>query len=238
MTVRFVQIMPSAFESIADKHDLSLTEQCIVLRLVLIVDHETATYRCTRSDLSERLGINRANLRRILGRLTEAGLVEESFPKGHQGWVRLPCYGDIVNVSYGAKRAVRMARSETMRPGDDDEPYGAKRAIQRRGTRQANRASPMSTSTEPRDAVEVAAVVDINDARGRASTTRGPRDWTPTPFPLGASLPCSTAHVCGCSAGGGSEATPVHPRSLNDDVNPSATNVRGLRDPRAMGMAQ
>lgn len=48
------------------------------------------------------------------------------------------------------------------------------------------------------------------------------------PHPLDASLPR-------VSAGGGSEATPVHPRSLNDIPSSLAADVSHLRDPRAMG---
>lgn len=62
----------------------------------------------------------------------------------------------------------------------------------------------------------------------RAATASSRAALAGEPHPLDASLPR-------VSAGGGSEATPVHPRSLNDIPSSLAADVSHLRDPRAMG---
>jgi hypothetical protein len=246
---RFVQLRPSAFEDAVEQHTLSLAEQGLLSRLLLLVDYRTARYDCTLDELAQRVGIHRHNLRPKLARLAECGLIERKFPQGHRGSVTVTSYLDLVHLSAPqvAKHALHKERFPAERTNGDSDPQVATRAGTSSESRGANR-TRLSVSVEAAAEGEVAAVVDINKARTRVASQ--PKDATPsrapdesftargsTPAPMGANSRPETTRAGRGSAGGGSEATPVHPRSRSEraDAYLGGSSRRWLRDPRAMG---
>lgn len=99
--------------------------------------------------------------------------------------------------------------------GEDDEEADRARVLVQKvvdiKSRMRNNTSPPSLEATPGRAAAVGAHAGLASSSSAVpSVTRG-------------------------SAGGGSEATPVHPRSLNDTPSSRSTTVGGSRDPRAMG---
>jgi len=252
---RYVQVRPDVFQKLVERHGFTIAERWVLLMLLMHADYTTGIYKGTQADLGKLIGLDRRNLRSKLARLEEADIVDTYWPLGHEGAVRVKQYLDLVRLSaaQGTNHPLRKGRLGdlrevilrtslgTNRPNTGDE---SSLATPRKSTSESRRVRSVEATTHG----EVAAVVDISKARNRDASQ--PQDATPsrapaesltacetTPAPVGAWLRPAVARVGRGLDGGGSEATPVHPRSRRDAVASRSTNVGGSRDPRAVGGA-
>lgn len=119
---QWVGIRPKAIEDTAQDHELTIGEQYVLLRVLLLAWPE-GTYSCTQGALAGRLGYHRSSLCRILDRLRDAKVLEYRFSKGHGGYVRFVDYGDLVHVPPPrAARDASASRGEPPRGSDESAP--------------------------------------------------------------------------------------------------------------------
>jgi hypothetical protein len=98
VTERYVGILTRAVDDLVEKHQLTFMERAVFVGLVLLVDYRTGVYTTTLAALAERLRLTPRHLRPKLDRLAELGLIERSFPRGHDGWMRVLVYLDVVHL--------------------------------------------------------------------------------------------------------------------------------------------
>lgn len=254
MSARYVQVRPDVFRELADRHELTLTERWVLVMLTMHADYEDGIWKGTQGELSKLVGVSRRNLPARLDVLEDKDLIETYWPQGHSGGVWVLRYLDLVRLSSGPKAMQHPLRKGRLGPLWQQlgrTPKAMQRRKRRDATSLMDQQTPRSQSRRVRSVEaakgEVAAVVDINSARNPA-TSHSATNATPgrvadvsdrangTGSALGAWLPFSEARAGRGSAGGGSDATPVHPRSRRADAySPSLQPEAPLRDPRAMG---
>lgn len=262
MTDRYVGIRPDVLDDIAEEHSLRLDARAVLTHLLMLVDHRTGEANYTLGALADRMGAHPVTLRKVLNQLSGKGLVTFRFPKGHMGTISVPPYPQLVHLSRSQREGFALRNATTVRyddgaatvvPGpttrrdrvtsakgsrcDQDPLSGVFSPALGEAPAARDPVSPLLRKPDaphPQDEVLEGEEIPIESSpslgstpgRGRAQVTTHNEQQSPGFHTASSSMSCGTN-------GGGSDPTPVHPRSRNDTAKAIAAHMPDERDARA-----